>query len=121
MARILRRDTANSRPVFELGIVMIPGTNLERGAERTLRRAVVTLAPKRRFKDNRAAELIAPTPTVAASPLPRPIRMKRTGRIHVQWRGMPVNTDRQLAIIPAETANLIDAFNKLARAQESAA
>ena len=64
---------------------MISGTSLEQ-ADTTLRRAVVTLAPKRRSKFVQATEPTAESPVAAVSPLVRRPRMKRSGQMSLYWR-----------------------------------
>jgi hypothetical protein len=51
-----------------------------------VRRAVVTLPPKRRSKFVHQTEPIAPLPIPAVSPFARQSRMKRSGQMSLYWR-----------------------------------
>jgi hypothetical protein len=63
---------------------MISETSLSETASTTLRRAVVTLPPKRRSKLLRETTTIAPVPIPAVSH--RHSRMKRSGQMSLRWR-----------------------------------
>jgi hypothetical protein len=82
--KILAGDTTNLHPVSESDITMISETGLSETTSTTLRRAAVTLPPKRRSK------LIRETPAITVMPVPavshRYSRMKRSGQMSLHWR-----------------------------------
>lgn len=65
---------------------MISGTDLNEASGTTLRRAVVTLAPKRRSKFVCEKIEAAPLPVPIAPIFSRRPRMKRSGPMSLHWR-----------------------------------
>jgi hypothetical protein len=87
---------------------MISATDLEQTANTGLRRAVVSLPPKRRskFTGETAPAVAAPAPVVGSSRHPR---MKRTGQMSLHWRNG--SDEQQLGTIRI-SPEILSAFNK---------
>jgi hypothetical protein len=87
---------------------MISGTDLEATAEKTLRRAVVSLPPKRRSK------FVCETPSheealPAVGGFARRPRMKRSGPMSLHWRGVPNEESKNAIRVSPE---ILSAFNR---------
>ena len=87
---------------------MISATDLEQTANTAVRRAVVSLPPKRRskFTGETAAVAAAPVPATASS---RHVRMKRTGQMCLHWRSA---SDDQHAGTVRISPEILSALNK---------
>jgi hypothetical protein len=102
-------DTATGQPISESDVNMISGTNLGETAETNLRRAVVTLAPKRRSKF--VCETVAPVsqPVPIIPTFSRRPRMKRSGQMSLHWRN---GSDEQRTNTVRISPEILSAFNK---------
>lgn len=88
---------------------MISGTNLTETPETTLRRAVVTLPPKRRSKFVCETEGTAPQSASTAPTFSRRPRMKRSGQMSLYWRN---GSDDEHANTVRVSPEILSAFNR---------
>ena len=84
--KIFGSDTAIQQPFSESDVNMISGTDLSETAGTTLRRAVVTLAPKRRSKFVCEKDEATPLPVPTIPAQSRRPRMRRSGQMSLSWR-----------------------------------
>lgn len=108
MRKIFSGNTAIRQSFSEWDVNMISATDLEQTPNTAMRRAVVTLPPKRRSK------FTGETATAAAVPVPatgfsRHPRMKRTGQMSLHWRNG--SDEQQLGTIRI-SPEILSAFNK---------
>lgn len=107
--KIFAGDTTTAQLLSESDVNMISGTDLSDTAGTTLRRAVVTLRPKRRSKfvcERVAAE---PLPVPTPPSFSRRPRMRRSGQMSLHWRN---GSDDHRANTVRVSPEILSDFNK---------